>query len=56
MPNNELESSLGENPPDVFVARSGEVDLSFVEGEIAGLTAAGYAERTVLLNPSAPTM
>ncbi|MES1261994.1 MAG: FAD/NAD(P)-binding oxidoreductase, partial [Acidobacteriota bacterium] len=51
VPNDELAVSLGENPPDVYVAQTGEVELSFVEGEVAGLTAAGYAERAVLLSP-----
>ena len=51
VPNRELEWSLGENPPDVYIARTGEMEFSFVEGEIAGLTAAGYAERAVLLHP-----
>ncbi len=50
-PNTELLESLGPEPEDVYVAGSGEVDLSFVEGEIAGLNAAGYPERTVLLAP-----
>ena len=51
VPNNELALSLGERPPNVFFPETGEMEFSFVEGEIAGLTAAGYPERTVLLGP-----
>ena len=51
VPNSELATSLGESPPDVYIAETGEVDLSFVEGEIAGLMAAGYPERALLLYP-----
>jgi NADPH-dependent 2,4-dienoyl-CoA reductase/sulfur reductase-like enzyme len=50
-PNNELELSLGPNPPDIYVAETGEMELSFAEGEIAGLSAAGFPERAALLAP-----
>jgi NADPH-dependent 2,4-dienoyl-CoA reductase/sulfur reductase-like enzyme len=51
VPNNELALSLGPNPPDVHVAETGEMEFAFVEGEIAGLTAAGFPERAILLAP-----
>jgi hypothetical protein len=49
VPNNELAAFLGDSP-NICVAGTGELELSLVEGEIAGFTAAGHPERAQALH------
>jgi thioredoxin reductase len=49
VPNNELATYLGDSP-NINVAGTGELELSLVEGEIAGLIAAGHPERAQSLS------
>jgi thioredoxin reductase len=50
VPNDELATFLGDSP-HIWVAGTGELELSLAEGEIAGFTAAGYPERAQTLHP-----
>lgn len=47
--NTELAELMGGPSEDVFVAGTGDVDLSWVEGEIAGFSAAGRLDRAKAL-------
>jgi len=51
IPGNELEALVGAGAPDVLVARTGEVDLSLLEGRVAGYSAAERPERAAALLP-----
>lgn len=50
VPNHELALLLGASP-DILIAATGEVELSIVEGEIAGFLAAGHPQRAASLFP-----
>jgi NADPH-dependent 2,4-dienoyl-CoA reductase/sulfur reductase-like enzyme len=50
VPNNELATFLGDSP-SVFVAGTGDAELSLLEGEFAGFSAAGHPERAAALLP-----